>query len=182
MGEGAGILVIEDLEHALARGATPIAEIVGYGTTADAHHMTAGPEDGEGARRAMQIALRQARLAPSDIQHLNAHATSTPLGDVGELAAIKAVFGSDAAIAVSATKSATGHLLGAAGGLEAIFTVLALRDQIAPPTLNLDNPDAAAERVDLVGGEARAMNMEHAISNGFGFGGVNASIIFRRIV
>jgi 3-oxoacyl-[acyl-carrier-protein] synthase II len=182
MGEGAGILVIEELEHAMARGAIPIAEIIGYGTTADAHHMTAGPEDGEGARRAMQIALRQARLAPSDIQHLNAHATSTPLGDVGELAAIKAVFGSDAAIAVSATKSATGHLLGAAGGLEAIFTLLALRDQIAPPTLNLDNPDAAAEGVDLVGGEARAMKMEHAISNGFGFGGVNASIIFRRIV
>lgn len=180
MGEGAGILVIEHLEHALARGATPIAEIVGYGTTADAHHMTAGPEDGEGARRAMQIALRQACLAPADIQHLNAHATSTPLGDVGELAAIKAVFGQDATIAVSATKSATGHLLGAAGGLEAIFTVLALRDQIAPPTLNLDNPDPAADGLDLVGGQARAMTMEHAISNGFGFGGVNASVIFRR--
>ncbi|WP_072393302.1 beta-ketoacyl-ACP synthase II [Hyphomicrobium sp. CS1GBMeth3] len=180
MGEGAGILVIEEREHALARGATPIAEIVGYGTTADAHHMTAGPEDGDGARRAMQVALRQAQLAPSDIQHLNAHATSTPLGDVGELAAIKAVFGRDAKIAVSATKSATGHLLGAAGGLEAIFTVLALRDQIAPPTLNLDNPDAAAGGLDLIGGQARAMTMEHAISNGFGFGGVNASIIFRR--
>ena len=144
--------------------------------------MTAGPEDGEGARRAMQIALRQANLAPSDIQHLNAHATSTPLGDVGELAAIKAVFGRDAKIAVSATKSATGHLLGAAGGLEAIFTVLALRDQIAPPTLNLDNPDAAADGVDIVSGQARSMKMEHAISNGFGFGGVNASIIFRRFV
>jgi 3-oxoacyl-[acyl-carrier-protein] synthase II len=181
MGEGAGILVIEELEHARARGATPIAEIVGYGTTADAHHMTAGPEDGDGARRAMQLALGQARLAPSDIQHLNAHATSTPLGDISELAAIKAVFGPDAALAVSATKSATGHLLGAAGGLEAIFTVLALRDQIAPPTLNLDNPDAAAEGLDLVGGEARAMEMQHAISNGFGFGGVNASIIFRRL-
>lgn len=182
MGEGAGILVIEDLEHALARGATPIAEIVGYGTTADAYHMTAGPEDGEGASRAMQTALRQAHLAPSDIQHLNAHATSTPLGDVAELAAIKAVFGRDAKIAVSATKSATGHLLGAAGGLEAIFTVLALRDQIAPPTLNLDKPDAAADGVDIVGGEARPMEIEHAISNGFGFGGVNASIIFRRFV
>lgn len=180
MGEGAGILVIEEREHALARGATPIAEIVGYGTTADAHHMTAGPEDGEGARRAMQIALRQANLAPSDITHLNAHATSTPLGDAGELSAIKAVFGPDATIAVSATKSATGHLLGAAGGLEAIFTLLALRDQIAPPTLNLDNPDAAAAGLDLIGGQARAMKMEHAISNGFGFGGVNASIIFRR--
>jgi 3-oxoacyl-[acyl-carrier-protein] synthase II len=180
MGEGAGILVIEEREHALARGATLIAEIIGYGTTADAHHMTAGPEDGEGARRAMQISLRQAHLAPSDIQHLNAHATSTPLGDVGELAAIKAVFGPSAQIAVSATKSATGHLLGAAGGLEAIFTVLALRDQIAPPTLNLENPDTAAGGLDLVGGQARAMTMEHAISNGFGFGGVNASVIFRR--
>lgn len=181
MGEGAGILVIEELEHALARGATPIAEIVGYGTTADAHHMTAGPEDGGGARRAMQLALGQARLAPSDIQHLNAHATSTPLGDVGELAAIKAVFGPDAALAISATKSATGHLLGAAGGLEAIFTILALRDQIAPPTLNLDNADAAAGGLDIVGREPRAMEMQHAISNGFGFGGVNASIIFRRV-
>ena len=180
MGEGAGILVIEGRDHALARGATPIAEIVGYGTTADAYHMTAGPEDGEGARRAMQIALRQAGLAPGDIQHLNAHATSTPLGDVGELAAIRAVFGPDASIAVSATKSATGHLLGAAGGLEAIFTILALRDQIAPPTLNLDNPDAAAAGLDLVGGAARTMTIEHAMSNGFGFGGVNASVIFRR--
>jgi 3-oxoacyl-[acyl-carrier-protein] synthase II len=128
----------------------------------------------------MQTALTQARLVPSDIQHLNAHATSTPLGDVGELAAINAVFGRDAKIAVSATKSATGHLLGAAGGLESIFTVLALRDQIAPPTLNLENPDAAADGIDLVGAQARSLNMEHAISNGFGFGGVNASVIFRR--
>ena len=180
MGEGAGILVIEELEHALARGARPIAEVVGYGTTADAYHITSGPEDGEGARRAMQIALRQAKLSPRDVQHLNAHATSTPVGDLGELEAIKAVFGRNRKIAVSATKSATGHLLGAAGGLEAIFTVLALRDQIAPPTLNLEHPDAAAEGVDIVAGEARHMVMEHAISNGFGFGGVNASVIFRR--
>jgi 3-oxoacyl-[acyl-carrier-protein] synthase II len=180
MGEGAGILVIEDRDHALARGATPIAEIIGYGTTADAHHMTAGPEDGEGARRAMEIALGQAQLSPSDIQHLNAHATATPLGDVGELAAIKAVFGPNASIAISATKSATGHLLGAAGGLEAIFTVLVLRDQIAPPTLNLDSPDDAASGLNVVGARPLAMNIEHAISNGFGFGGVNASIIFGR--
>lgn len=180
MGEGAGILVIEDLEHARARGAKPIAEVVGYGTTADAHHMTAGPEDGEGARRAMQIALRQADLAPVDIQHLNAHATSTPLGDIGELAAVRAVFGPDATVAISATKSATGHLLGAAGGLESIFTVLALRDQVAPPTLNLENPDLAAGGLNIVSREAQAMTMEHAISNGFGFGGVNASVIFRR--
>lgn len=180
MGEGAGILVVEELQHALARRATPIAEVIGYGTTADAYHVTSGPENGEGAARAMQLALRQAGLAPTDVQHLNAHSTSTPVGDSGELEAIKTVFGRDRGIAVSATKSATGHLLGAAGGLEAIFTILALRDQIAPPTLNLENPDPLAEGVDLVGGEARNMPITHAISNGFGFGGVNASIILRR--
>jgi 3-oxoacyl-[acyl-carrier-protein] synthase II len=180
MGEGAGILVIEELEHALQRGALPIAEIVGYGTTADAFHITSGPPDGEGARRAMETALRQARLDPGEIQHLNAHATSTPAGDAGELAAIAGLFGRERRIAVSATKSATGHLLGAAGGVEAIFTILALRDQIAPPTLNLENPDPAAEGIDIVTGKARPMAMEHAISNGFGFGGVNASVIFRR--
>ncbi|WP_027553789.1 beta-ketoacyl-ACP synthase II [Bradyrhizobium sp. Cp5.3] len=181
MGEGAGILVIEELEHALARGAAPIAEVVGYGTTADAYHMTSGPPDGDGARRAMEIALRQARLAPADLQHLNAHATSTPAGDESELAAIGALFGRNASIAVSATKSATGHLLGAAGGLEAIFTILALRDQIAPPTLNFESPDPGAEGIDIVSGAARPMPLTHAISNGFGFGGVNASVIFRRI-
>ncbi|MET4116579.1 3-oxoacyl-[acyl-carrier-protein] synthase II [Bradyrhizobium sp. JR4.1] len=181
MGEGAGILVIEELEHALARGATPIAEIVGYGTTADAYHMTSGPPDGDGARRAMEIALRQAKLAPADLQHLNAHATSTPAGDESELGAIAALFGRHRGIAVSATKSATGHLLGAAGGLEAVFTVLALRDQIAPPTLNLENPDPAADGIDIIAGVARPMPMQHAISNGFGFGGVNASVIFRRM-
>jgi 3-oxoacyl-[acyl-carrier-protein] synthase II len=180
MGEGAGILVIEALDHALARGAIPIAELVGYGTTADAYHMTAGPEDGSGAARAMSLALKRAGLLAADVQHLNAHSTSTPVGDRGEIAAIKSVFGRDGGIAVSATKSATGHLLGAAGGLEAIFTVLALRDQIAPATLNLDNPDPAAEGIDLVRGSARRMEIEHAISNGFGFGGVNASVIFRR--
>lgn len=180
MGEGAGILVIEELEHALGRGASPIAEVVGYGTTADAYHVTSGPPDGEGARRAMEAALRQARLEPSDVQHLNAHATSTPAGDESELSAIGAVFGRDRHIAVSATKSATGHLLGAAGGMEAIFTILALRDQIAPATLNLENPDPAAEGIDIVSGDARPMAIEYAISNGFGFGGVNASVIFGR--
>lgn len=180
MGEGAGVLVIEELEHARARGATPIAELVGYGTSADAYHVTSGPEDGEGARRAMEAALRQARLAPGDVQHLNAHSTSTPVGDRGELEAVKALFGREGGVAVSATKSATGHLLGAAGGLEAVFTILALRDQIAPPTLNLENPDPAAEGLDLVGPEARRLPIEHAISNGFGFGGVNASVLFRR--
>ncbi|MEW6642733.1 MAG: beta-ketoacyl-ACP synthase II [Pseudomonadota bacterium] len=179
MGEGAGVLVIESLDHALARNATPIAELVGYGTTADAYHMTAGPEDGDGARRAMEIALRQAAISPLDVQHLNAHATSTPVGDLGEIAAIKALFGSEERVAVTSTKSATGHLLGAAGGLEAVFAILALRDQVAPATLNLENPDEAAAGIDFVRGEARKMNIEHVLSNGFGFGGVNASVVFR---
>ncbi|MGF6288300.1 3-oxoacyl-[acyl-carrier-protein] synthase II [Paraburkholderia youngii] len=180
MGEGAGMLVIEELEHALRRGATPIAELVGYGTSADAHHMTSPPEDGAGGRRAMELAIQQANLAPEQIGHLNAHATSTPVGDVSELAAIKAVFGMGRGPALSATKSSTGHLLGAAGGVEAIFTILALRDQIAPPTLNLTQPDPVAEGVDIVSGSARKISTEYAISNGFGFGGVNASLVLRR--
>ena len=180
MGEGAGILVIETLEHALARGATPLAELVGYGTAADAYHMTSGPEDGDGARRAMQAALAQARITPAEVRHLNAHATSTSVGDHGEMEAIKTVFGQEGRIAVSGTKSATGHLLGAAGGLEAVFTIMALRDQIAPPNRNLVEADAAANGIDLVGRVARPMAMEYAISNGFGFGGVNASALFRR--
>lgn len=180
MGEGAGLLVIEELQHALARGATPIAELVGYGTSADAYHMTAGPEDGDGARRAMQQALRQAGVDASQVQHLNAHATSTPVGDKGELAAIKALFGTDSGLAINSTKSATGHLLGAAGGIEAIFTVLALRDQVVPATLNLQTPDAAAEGLNLIRGQAQHLPMEYALSNGFGFGGVNASVLFRR--
>jgi 3-oxoacyl-[acyl-carrier-protein] synthase II len=180
MGEGAGLLVIESLEHALARGAQPLAELVGYGTTADAYHLTAGPEDGSGARRSMQLALAQAGVAPEQVQHLNAHATSTPVGDLGELAAIKALFGTENKIAVTSTKSATGHLLGAAGGLEAIFTLLAIRDQVVPPTLNFDNPDPASAGVDIVHGQARSMPIEYALSNGFGFGGVNASVLFKR--
>jgi 3-oxoacyl-[acyl-carrier-protein] synthase II len=180
MGEGAGILVIEALSHALARGAKPLAELVGYGTTADAYHITSGPEDGDGARRAMEIAIKQAGISAREVRHLNAHATSTPVGDAGEIEAIKSVFGVDFGIAVSATKSATGHLLGAAGGLGAIFTVLALRDQVAPPTLNLSAPDPASDGIDLVANHARPMEMDYAISNGFGFGGVNASALFRR--
>lgn len=181
MGEGAGMLVIEELEHALQRGATPLAELVGYGTSSDAYHMTSPPEDGNGGRRAMELAIRQAKLAPEQIGHLNAHATSTPVGDSSELAAIKAIFGAGRGPAVSATKSSTGHLLGAAGGVEAIFTVLALRDQMAPATLNLETPDAAAEGVDIVHGAPRPIATEYAISNGFGFGGVNASLIFHRL-
>jgi len=180
MGEGAGLLVIESLEHALARGAQPLVELVGYGTSADAYHLTAGPEDGSGARRAMTLALAQAGITPDQVQHLNAHATSTPVGDLGELAAIKSVFGTQNSIAVTSTKSATGHLLGAAGGLEAIFTLLAIRDQIVPPTLNLENPDPASEGVDIVHSQARSMPIEYALSNGFGFGGVNASVLFKR--
>lgn len=182
MGEGSGILVIESLEHALARGAQPLAELVGYGTSADAYHLTAGSEDGSGAQRSMQQALRQAGIASSQVQHINAHATSTQVGDKSELAAIKAVFGSNSCVAITSTKSSTGHLLGAAGGIEAIFTVLALRDQIVPPTLNLINPDKVAEDLDLVALAARKMKIDHALSNGFGFGGVNASVLFRRWV
>jgi 3-oxoacyl-[acyl-carrier-protein] synthase II len=180
MGEGAGILVIEALDHALARGAKPIAELVGYGTSADAFHLTAGPEDGEGAARAMRIALAQASVEPAAVGHLNAHATSTPVGDKGELAAIKAVFGEGEGPAISSTKSATGHLLGAAGGLEAVFTVLALRDGVIPPTLNLENPDEAAAGLDLVALTARKADLDYALSNGFGFGGVNASVLFKK--
>ncbi|MFG1498439.1 beta-ketoacyl-ACP synthase II [Saccharospirillum sp. HFRX-1] len=180
MGEGAGLLVIESLDHALARGARPLAELVGYGTSADAYHLTAGPEDGNGARRAMAQALRQAEREPGDVQHINAHATSTQVGDKSELAAIRALFGDTSPVAITSTKSATGHLLGAAGGIEAIFTVLALRDQVVPPTLNLVNPDVFAAGLNLVGFKARPMPMEYAISNGFGFGGVNASVLFRR--
>lgn len=180
MGEGAGLLVIESLEHALARGAQPLAELVGYGTSADAYHLTAGPEDGNGARRAMSLALAQAGIEAGQVQHLNAHATSTPVGDLGELAAIKALFGTHNSIAVTSTKSATGHLLGAAGGIEAIFTLLAIRDQVVPATLNFDNPDPAVQGVDIVHGQARSMAIEHALSNGFGFGGVNASVLFKR--
>ncbi|RMR86274.1 beta-ketoacyl-ACP synthase II [Pseudomonas coronafaciens] len=180
MAEGAGLLVIESLEHALARGAQPLAELVGYGTSADAYHLTAGPEDGSGASRAMQQALQQADVAPQDVDHINAHATSTQVGDKGELAAIRAVLGTDSGVSITSTKSATGHLLGAAGGVEAIFTVLALRDQMMPPTLNLTQVDEAAEGLDLVALTAREKRITYALSNGFGFGGVNASVLFRR--
>lgn len=180
MAEGAGLLVIESLEHALARGAKPLAELVGYGTSADAYHLTAGPEDGRGAQLSMRLALHQAGIAPEEVQHINAHATSTQVGDKGELSAIRSVFGTSSSVAIASTKSSTGHLLGAAGGIEAIFTVLALRDQIVPPTLNLINPDETAGGLDLVGPTARAKEINYALSNGFGFGGVNASVLFRR--
>ncbi|MEL4340485.1 beta-ketoacyl-ACP synthase II [Shewanella xiamenensis] len=179
MAEGAGVLVIESLEHAKARGAQPIAEIVGYGTSADAYHLTAGPEDGNGAQRAMQQALMQAGIAPSEVQHINAHATSTQVGDKSELAAIRTVFGEGSDVAITSTKSSTGHLLGAAGGIEAIFTLQAIRDQVVPPTLNLNHPDELALGLNLVKTK-KDVNIQHALSNGFGFGGVNASVVFRR--
>ena len=179
VGEGAGVLVIESLEHALQRGAQPLAELVGYGTSSDAYHITSGPDDGNGAARAMRWALQQAGIAPSQVQHVNAHATSTPMGDAAEAAAFRAVFGEHSP-AISATKAATGHLLGAAGAVEAIFTVLALRHKIAPPNRNLHDADPVTQGLDLVGRLARPTDMEYALSNGFGFGGVNASVVFRR--
>lgn len=183
MGEGAGILVIESYEHAMARGATPIAELVGYGTTSDAYHITSSPEDGSGAARAMSIALKQAGLIPEQIDHINAHATSTPVGDAGELAAIKRVFDApNATPAISATKSSTGHLLGAAGGLEAIFTIKAIEAQCCPPTINLEQADQRAEGLTIVGKQPLPKKIDYALSNGFGFGGVNASVIFKRFM
>ena len=179
MGEGAGMLVIESLDHALARGATPLGEIVGYGTTADAHHPTAARSDGDGAQRAMRLALAMAGLPPEAIGYINAHATSTPIGDASELAAIAAVFGRGDGPAISSTKSASGHLLGAAGVFEVIVTLLALRDGRLPPNLNLADPDEAAEGLDLVGATTRAAKAEIALSNAFGFGGVNASIVLK---
>jgi 3-oxoacyl-[acyl-carrier-protein] synthase II len=179
MGEGAGILVLESAAHAKARGATVLAHLAGYGTTADAHHITAPPEDGAGARRAMQIALAAAGLQPADIGYINAHATATPVGDAAELSAVKTVFGKTAAgLSMSSTKSATGHLLGAAGAVEAIYSILALRAGLLPPTLNLHRPDEACAGIDMVPLTARRKAIGYAMSNAFGFGGVNASVIF----
>jgi 3-oxoacyl-[acyl-carrier-protein] synthase II len=180
VGEGAGILVLEEREMAERRGATILAELVGYGMSADAYHLTAPPEDGEGVERVMRTALEDAGLAPGQIHYLNAHATSTPLGDKAEAAAIQRVFGAGAgALAVSSTKSMTGHLLGGAGAVEAGLTVLALRDQIAPPTINLDTPDEGIT-LNLVPHRAAPTRMTHAMTNSFGFGGTNASLIFTR--
>lgn len=180
MGEGSGLLVVEELQHALARGARPLAEIVGYGTNTDAYHILSSDKQGDGIYRAMKAALQQANVMPEDVKHLNAHATSTPVGDLSEMKAIKRLFGTNHRPAISATKSATGHLLGAAGGLETIFTVLALRDQVAPPTLNLDNPDPASSGLNLVKTKPEPCRMDYALSNGIGFAGVNASILLRR--
>lgn len=178
MGEGAGLLVIETLEHALNRGATPLAVLSGYGTSADAHHITSGPEDGAGAALAVKRALKQAQVSAGDIQHINAHATSTPVGDNAEIAGLRSLFGDHlAATPISATKSATGHLLGAAGGVESIFTAMAVISETVPPTLNLENPAETVAGLDLVAKTAKAHPIRHALCNGFGFGGVNASLI-----
>ncbi len=180
MSEGAAVVVIESLAHAQARGATPLAELCGYGTTSDAFHIAAAPEDGIGLQRCMALALRQAGITPADLGYINAHATSTPMGDAAELTAIRAVFGHDTKVSISATKSATGHLLGAAGATGAIFTIRALTSEILPPTLNLHTADPAAGNLDLVGPQPRKRGVEFAMTNGFGFGGVNASLVFRR--
>ncbi len=178
VGEGAGILVLEELEQATRRGAPTLAELVGYGMTSDAHHVTTPPENGEGVARVMTAALEDAGLRPHQVQYLNAHATSTPLGDRAETAAIEHVFGRGArGLAVSSTKSMTGHLLGAAGAVEAGLTVLALRDQVAPPTMNLTTPDAD-NALNLIVHRAAPMPIMYAMTNSFGFGGTNASLIF----
>lgn len=182
LGDGAGALVLESYEHAIARGATILAELTGFGMSDDASHITAPPEDGEGAARAMRSALRDAGLDADAIDYINAHGTSTPAGDIAESRAIEAVFGAHAfKLAVSSTKSMTGHLLGAAGAVEAVFSVLALRDQIAPPTINLDQPDPAC-RLDYVPHQARPMSIRHVMSNSFGFGGTNGALIFSRFM
>ena len=180
LGEGAGVVVLEEYERARARGARIYCELAGYGMSADAHHMTAPCEDGEGAVRCMANAVRNAGINRDDVQYINAHGTSTPLGDLAETVAIKRCFGDHAArVCVSSTKSMTGHLLGAAGGVEAIFTALAVRDQIAPPTINLFNQDPLCD-LDYVPNAAREMEIGFAVSNSFGFGGTNGSLVFRR--
>jgi 3-oxoacyl-(acyl-carrier-protein) synthase len=181
MGEGAGIVVLEEYEHAKARGAKIYAEIIGYGLSGDAYHITAPAEDGDGALRCMAMAVKRARLEPADIDYINAHGTSTPMGDEIELSAVERLFGNSAGkLTMSSTKSATGHLLGAAGAVEAIFSVLSIRDNIAPPTLNLDNPSVNTA-IDLVPHTSRQRRIDTVLSNSFGFGGTNASLIFRRV-
>lgn len=181
LGDGAGILILEEYQHALKRGAKIYAELVGFGMSDDAFHITAPPETGEGAAAAMTNALKDAQLEPNAVDYINAHGTSTPAGDVAESRAIESVFGEHATtLAVSSTKSMIGHLLGAAGAVEAIFSVLAIRDNIAPPTINLNNPDPAC-RLDYVPHQARPMKIDVALSNSFGFGGTNGSLIFKRI-
>jgi 3-oxoacyl-[acyl-carrier-protein] synthase II len=180
LGDGAGIIILEEYEHAKARGAKIYAEVAGFGMSSDAYHMTSPPENGEGAALAMENALKDAGIEASEVGYINAHGTSTNAGDLAEAQAVKSVFGEDSNVLVSSTKSMTGHLLGAAGAVESIFTILSLCDQIVPPTINLDNPDEGCT-LDFVANKARKVeNMEYALCNSFGFGGTNGSLIFRR--
>ena len=178
MGEGAGIVVLEELEHAKRRGAKIYAEVIGYGLSGDGHHMTSPPEDGSGAHRAMAAALKRASLAPEDIDYINAHGTSTPVGDQVEVIAVKRLFGEHVhGLSMSSTKSAIGHLLGAAGSVEAILSIMAIKDGVAPPTLNLENPSPGCD-IDLVAKQAKQRTIRNALSNSFGFGGTNACLVF----
>ena len=180
LGDGAGVMVLEEYEHAKARGATIYAEVAGYGMSGDAHHMTLPSPNGEGAARCMRAALENANIDAADVDYINAHGTSTPAGDVAETDAIKTAIGSHSqAVLVSSTKSMTGHLLGAAGGIEAVFSVLALRDQVAPPTINLDNPGEGCD-LDFVANKARKAGLKISMSNSFGFGGTNGTVIFAK--
>lgn len=180
MGEGAGVVVLEELEHAKARGAQIYAEVIGYGLSGDAFHITAPAEDGDGAFRCMEAAIKRAEIEPSEIDYINAHGTSTPMGDELELGAVERLFGNAAGkLSMSSTKSAIGHLLGAAGAVEAIFSVLSIKHNLAPPTLNLDNPSVETA-IDLVPHEARELKINTVLSNSFGFGGTNASLVFRQ--
>jgi len=182
LSNGSGVVVLEELEHAKKRGANIYGEVIGFGMSGDAFHMTAPPEDGEGAARCMKIAIKDAGISPQDIDYINAHGTSTPLGDLAETTAVKTVFGEHAKkVPVSSTKSMTGHLLGAAGGVEAIFSLLAIRDGIIPPTINLENPGEGCD-LDYVPNTARQQGINIAISNSFGFGGTNGSLVFRKFI
>jgi 3-oxoacyl-[acyl-carrier-protein] synthase II len=182
MGEGAGVVVLEEYEHAKKRGANIYAEIVGYGLSGDAHHITAPADDGDGAFRSMKNALKRAQLNPADIDYINAHGTSTPLGDMIELGAVSRLFGQHLEdIAMSSTKSSIGHLLGAAGSVEAIFSILAMNNGIAPPTLNLDSPSDGCQNINLVPHTAQERTITSVLSNSFGFGGTNASLVFSKI-
>jgi len=181
LGDGAGVIVLEEYEHAKARGAKIYAELVGFGMSSDAYHMTSPPENGAGAAQAMRNALNDAKLNASQVGYINAHGTSTPAGDLAECQAVKSVFGHDSKVMVSSTKSMTGHLLGAAGAVESIYSILALRDQAIPPTLNLDNPDVGCD-LDFVPHTARQVSgLEYSLCNSFGFGGTNGSLIFRKV-